>query len=58
VLVRQGRRVTAAKRVRIEAIRDRCVAVLAAHESSGLQDVQVAAMRARARIAATTQREL
>jgi signal peptide peptidase SppA len=52
-LVRNGRRVTAAKRDRVVAIRDRCDAVLAAHESSDL-DIQVAAMRARARVAATT----
>jgi len=57
-LVRQGRRVTAAKLARLDAVSDRIAAVRAAHESSGLLgDVQVAAMRAKLRVAATRIKE-
>lgn len=55
-LVMEGRHLTAAKRGRLEAHRARVDRLLAAKPSDPPLDVQVAAMRARLRIAATTLR--
>lgn len=60
-LVANGRPLTAAKRARLEALGERITSLVAARETSSPDldiEVQVAAMRARHRIAATRQRSV